>query len=158
MTKEPTLEEVIKNFRGMAYMGGIERSKERTDTTHEVFTDTAKAVDLINRIENQNPLLFTDPNKTIIDPAMGDGSLLGECLIRRMERGCSFGESLISLRGLDLMMDNVLLCRKRLLMGHTEYNWWAEKYLAQGDALQDKYSFGEPVHFGGNPDLFSQEL
>jgi hypothetical protein len=130
-------------------MGGIERSQERKDETHEVFTDTAKAIDLVNRIEVRNPALFSDPTKTIIDPAVGDGQLLSECLIRRLERGCDFGEALISLRGLDLMKDNVELCRERLLCGREEYRWWANKYIIQGDALKNAYNFGEPIKFGG---------
>ena len=149
MPKQPTLAEAIKHLRDRPYMGGIERSKERTDATHEVFTDSTKAIDLVNRIEKFNPKLFTDPSKTIIDPAVGDGTLLAECLIRRLERGCGFEESLITLRGLDLMLDNVELCRERLLCGCEQFRWWANKYIVQGDALNNAYNFGEPIKFGG---------
>ena len=157
LNKIPTLEEAIVHIRNRPYMSGVDRTKDRVDATEEVFTDTDKAIDLVNRIERHRPELFTNTNLTILDPCVGDGALLGECLIRRLERGCDFESSIKSLRGLDLMVDNIKLCRKKLLCGCEHLKSWAEQYLRVGDGLKDSYSFGNPVKFGGNPELFEQE-
>ena len=157
MNKKPTLEQAIEHIRNRPYMSGVDRSKERINATEEVFTDTDKAKDLVNRIEKYRPELFTDPNLTIVDPSCGDGMLLGECLIRRLERGCEFEASVKTLRGLDLMEDNINLCRSRLMCDYEPLQKWLEQYIRVGDGLTDSYSFGNPVKFGGNPDLFEQE-
>ena len=148
MTNQPTLEQVRESIRSHRYMSGVDRQTDRTDATEEVFTDTEKARDLVTRMWSHRPELFEDTTKTIIDPAVGDGQLLGECLIKRMESGNDFVSSLTTLRGLDLMQDNVELCRRRLICGYQPMRKWSEQYIVQGDCFKNDYTFGEPLTLG----------
>ena len=149
--KQPTLAEVTQSLRSHGYMTGIQRTQARTDQTEEVFTDWIKARDLIERMHRHRPELFTDTRRTILDPAVGDGQLLAECLILRMEQGNDFVSSLSTLRGLDLMQDNVVLCRQRLMCGYEPMRNHLTQYIRQGDCFQDDYLFGEGPAIG-HPD------
>jgi hypothetical protein len=70
---------------------------------------------MLDKLEQENPELFTDPTKTFIDNSCGDGEFLGEIVIRKMERsGCPLEQALYTTYGVDLMEDNVEECKKRL--------------------------------------------
>lgn len=142
------IEEIIKHIRSFGYMEGIDRSEDRTKKYGEVFTHQHLAVDAVDRLEFHDPTLFTDPTKIICDPACGDGMLLGEVLVRRLERGCDFEQSVLSLRGLDIHPDNVQRCLNRLCGTNKDLTEQMKKYIVVGDGLTNSYSFGDPVRFG----------
>jgi hypothetical protein len=97
-------------------MSGVDRDKLRIKQTAEVFTPNHLVIEMIDKLEEQEPSLFTDPTKTFIDNSCGDGEFLGEIVIRKMERsGCSLEEALSTTYGVDLMEDNVEECKKRLM-------------------------------------------
>lgn len=132
------LTEVIRHIRDREYMSGIERDKIRTKQTAEVFTPTA----LVQEILDQLPLdKFTDSTKTFIDNSCGDGQFLGEVLIRKMEHGSAFEQALSTIYGVDLMQDNVDLCRERMLCGKEEFRHIVEKNIVCADALRYHYRF-----------------
>jgi hypothetical protein len=89
---------------------------------------------------------FIDNTKTFLDPSCGDGQFLGEVLIRKMENGSTFEEALGTIYGVDLMIDNVDLCRERLLCGSKDPKHIAivEQNIYQDDALKFSYRF-EPM-------------
>jgi hypothetical protein len=96
-------------------MSGIDRDKLRIKKTAEVFTPQYLVIEMLDKLEEENPILFTDPSKTFIDNSCGDGEFLGEIVIRKMERsGCSLEQALSTTYGVDLMEDNVEECKKRL--------------------------------------------
>jgi type I restriction-modification system DNA methylase subunit len=95
-------------------MSGIDRDQLRIKATSEVFTPTPLVQELLDTIDQT---LFTDPLKTFLDPSCGDGQFLSEILIRKIENGSTFEQALGSIYGVDLMKDNVELCRERLLCG-----------------------------------------
>lgn len=96
-------------------MSGIDRDKLRIKKTAEVFTPQPLVIEMLDKLEEKNPILFTDPSKTFIDNSCGDGEFLGEIVIRKMERsGCSLEQALSTTYGVDLMEDNVEECKKRL--------------------------------------------
>jgi type I restriction-modification system DNA methylase subunit len=126
-------------------MGGVERDKLRVKVTGEVFTPT----ELVREMLEQIPVdQFTDPTKTFLDPSCGDGQFLGEVLIRKMENGSTFEQALSTIYGVDLMQDNVDLCRERLLCGREDLRHIVEKNIVCADALTYDYSFGERATFG----------
>jgi len=84
---------------------------------------------------------FTDTAKTFLDNSCGDGQFLGEVLIRKMENGSTFEEALSTIYGVDLMIDNVDLCRKRLLCGQENLRPLVEKNIQCRDALKFGYNF-----------------
>jgi type I restriction-modification system DNA methylase subunit len=119
-------------------MEGVERDKLRVKATGEVFTPT----DLVQEILEKIPLdQFQDPTKTFLDNSCGDGQFLGEVLIRKMENGSTFEQALSTVYGVDMMQDNVNLCRERLLCGHNQLRHIVEKNIVCHDALTYDYSF-----------------
>lgn len=140
----PTLSEVIAHAREREYMSGAERTQARIKATGEVFTPT----DLVQTVLDQLPQdMFTDPDKTVLDNSCGDGQFLSEVLIRKMENGATFEQALSTIYGVELMQDNVDLCRNRLLCGREDLRHIVEKNIVCADALTYDYSFGEPETF-----------
>jgi hypothetical protein len=135
------LNEVIDHIRNRSYMGGVERDKMRVKATGEVFTPTPLVQEILEKI----PLTqFTDPAKTFLDNSCGDGQFLGEVLIRKMENGSTFEQALSTIYGTDLMIDNVDLCRERLLCGQEQFRHIVEQNIQCRNALKFGYNF-EPM-------------
>lgn len=152
MTTLPTLNNVIAHARNREYMSGAERTQARIKATGEVFTPT----DLVQTVLDELPQeMFTDSTKTFLDNSCGDGQFLSEVLIRKIENGISFEEALSTIYGVDLMQDNVDLCRERLLCGQEHLRHIVEKNIVCHNALTYNYTFGEPETFGNG--LFSVE-
>jgi type I restriction-modification system DNA methylase subunit len=126
-------------------MSGVERDRARVKATGEVFTPTPLVQDILDRLD---PSLFRDPIKTFLDPSCGDGQFLGEVLIRKIENGSTFEQALETIYGVDLMQDNVDLCRERLLCGREDLRHIVEKNIVCHDALTYNYTFGESETFG----------
>lgn len=134
----PDLSKIIDHIRNRTYMGGVERDKLRVKATGEVFTPT----ELVREMLEQIPInRFQDPAKTFLDNSCGDGQFLGEVLIRKMENGSTFEQALQTIYGVDLMQDNVDLCRERLLCGRTDLAHIVERNIVCHDALTYDYSF-----------------
>lgn len=135
------LNEVIEHVRDRPYMGGVERDKLRVKQTEEIFTPTPlvqSSLDLLNSLDDE---LFTDPSKTFLDPSCGDGQFLGEILICKIEQGIDFETALSSIYGVDLMQDNVELCRDRLLCGQEDLRHIVEQNIVCADAVRYHYRF-----------------
>lgn len=139
------LEKAIKHIRDRNYMSGVQRDALRVKATQEVFTPTPMVQDILDKLD---PNLFQDAEQDFIDPTCGDGQFLGEVLIRKLNRGIDFETALSSLYGVDLMQDNVELCRDRLLCGQEHLRHIVEKNIVQGNALECNYTFGETEVFG----------
>ena len=144
------MNKIIDHIRNRTYKGGVERDKLRVKATGEVFTPTPLVQEILEKLPSEQ---FTDPAKTFLDPSCGDGQFLGEVLIRKMENGSTFEQALSTTYGVDLMQDNVDLCRERLLCGREDLRHIVEKNIVCADALTYDYSFGEQVTFGNG--LFS---
>jgi len=90
----------------------IERSTERIDETGEVFTPE----ELVNEILDEVPEeFFTDASKTICEPSVGEGVFLVEILKRRILIGLNPTKALHTLYGVDIMEDNIQVCKYNLL-------------------------------------------
>lgn len=135
------IEEIIKHIRDREYMGGIERKKARVKSTGEVFTPTELCIEIVDKLEQDNPTLFSDPAKTFLDPSCGDGQLLSEVVIRKVQRGSTLEQALSTVYGVDLKMDNVLICRERLICGREELRSVVEQNIVQSDGLRYRYNF-----------------
>lgn len=90
----------------------IVRSKERIQSTGEVFTPDVLVDEILSKIE---PELFKDPSKTFIDPACGDGNFLVQVLQRKLDGGSTPAQALSTIFGVDIMPDNIERCQDRLL-------------------------------------------
>ena len=139
------LSKVIDHIRNRSYMSGIERDSVRVKATQEVFTPTDMVIDILDRMDQK---LFSNTDQDFIDPTCGDGQFLGEVLIRKIENGIDFESALSSIYGVDMMSDNVELCRERLLCGREDLRHIVEKNIVCANALEYNYSFGEVETFG----------
>ena len=136
----------IEYCRNREYMSGIERDKLRIKQTAEVFTPTPLVQELIDKLEQEDPTLFSDPTKTFLDNSCGDGQFLSEVVIRKMERsGCTLEQALSTTYGVEFMEDNVIECRTRLAGPDPtpEILEIVTKNIIHHDALTYNYSFGE---------------
>ena len=132
--------------RDREYMSGVERDKLRIKQTAEVFTPTPLVQEMLDKLEEQDPTLFSDPNKTFLDNSCGDGQFLSEVVIRKMERsGCNLIQALKTTYGVELMEDNVIECKKRLTGPNPtpEILEIVNKNIVCHDALTYDYKFGE---------------
>ena len=119
-------------------MSGIEREKSRVKATGEVFTPTPLAQEQLDRLPIE---LYANFNKTFLDPSCGDGQFLSEVLIRKIENGSTFEQALSTIYGVDIMPDNVELCRERLLCGRNDLRHIVEQNIVCADALRYHYRF-----------------
>jgi len=149
------LNEVIEHIRNHSYMSGIERDKLRTKATAEVFTPTPLVQEMLDQLPQEE---FTDPTKTFLDPSCGDGQFLGEVIIKKMENGSTFEQALSTTYGVDLMQDNVDLCRERLLCGKEEYRSIVENNIVCADALKYHYRFDGSPPYDPTPEEKQKEL
>ena len=125
-------------------MSGIEREETRVKATGEVFTPTELVQEVLDQLPQEQ---FADINKTFLDPACGDGQFLGEILIRKIENGSTFEQALSTVYGVDLMEDNVELCRERLLCGREDLRHIVEQNIVCADGLRYHYRFdGSPPY------------
>ena len=94
-----------------SYMSEIERDKQRIQSTAEHFTPTDLVIEMLSNIDINR----LGAGKTILDPACGDGQFLTaikwvKVYIHQMTEE----EALQDIYGVDIMRDNVDLCKKRL--------------------------------------------
>ena len=94
-----------------AYMSEIERDKQRIQSTAEHFTPTDLVIEMLGNIDINR----LGPGKTVLDPACGDGQFLMavKCVKVHIHQ-MTEEEALEDIYGVDIMRDNVDLCKKRL--------------------------------------------
>ena len=147
------LNEYIEHSRDFNYMSGIERGALRIKETQEVFTRTELVQSFLDDFEKQYPKAFLDSSKTFIDNSCGDGQILSEVIIRKMERSnCTLEQALSTTYGVELMEDNVKLCKERLAGPNPtqEILDILDKNIVCHDALTYDYSFGGEVWWKGS--------
>ena len=109
------MNEYVLFIRDREYMSGVERDKLRIKQTAEIFTPTLLVQEMLDKLEKQDPTLFSDETKTFLDNSCGDCQFLAEVVIRKMEKsGCSLEQALSTTYGVELMLDNVNECKRRL--------------------------------------------
>ena len=131
---------IIEHIRNRSYMSGIERDAARVKATQEVFTPTPMVQELLDKFPIE---VFADHDQTFIDPTCGDGQFLGEVLIRKIENGSTFEQAISTIYGVDLMEDNVELCRERLLCGREDLRHIVEQNIVCADGLRYHYRFDD---------------
>ena len=139
------IDDVINHIRNRPYMSGIERDALRVKSTGEVFTPTEVVIETLNKLPIE---YFSDPEQPFVDPSCGDGQYLGEVLIKKMENGLDFETALSTTFGVDIMQDNVELCRERLLCGRDDLKHIVERTIVCHDGLTYDYNFQEGQSFG----------
>lgn len=88
------------------------KTKERIKATGEVFTPQWLVDEMLDKLPQD---VFTNPEKTFIDPACGDGNFLVRVLERKIQNGSTPLQALQTTYGVDIMQDNIDDCRRRLI-------------------------------------------
>jgi hypothetical protein len=152
------LSKYISYSRDREYMSGIERDKLRVKATSEVFTRTEDVQILLNEFDDD---VWMDINQKFIDPSCGDGQFLSEVVIRKMERsGCTLEQALSTTYGVELMEDNVKLCKERLAGPEPteEILEILDKNIICADALTYHYRFDDTHPTGSLEELKMKEF
>lgn len=126
------IEDIKNHIRNRPYMSGVERSEQRKRELQEVFT-TDKILKDFDKFDQD---YFKDPELPFVDPCCGDGSLLGEALIRKVENGIDFETALSQLFGCDIEQTNVDATKQRLLCGRTDLQYLVDKNIYCWNALE----------------------
>jgi len=139
------LSNYIEHARNRDYMSGIDRNKLRVKQTAEVFTPTQLVQEMLEKLEDEDPTIFTDSTKTFLDNSCGDGQFLSEIIIRKIERGSTFIEAISTTYGVEFMEDNVIECRARLAGPNPtqEVLDIVENNIVHHNALTYHYEFGK---------------
>lgn len=132
------LDNIYKHLFTREYMGGVDRDQSRIKSNGEVFTPTSLVEEILNKMD---PKLFVDSSSTFLDNSCGDGQFLASVLYRKLENNIDFETALSTIYGVDLMIDNVDLCRERLLCGQEHLRHIVEQNIQQADGLKYKYDF-----------------
>jgi hypothetical protein len=138
LSKIMNIEHIKDHIRNRPYMGDIERDKNRTLQSSEFFTPTIEVQLMLDEYPQEQ---FSDPASIWCDNSCGDGQFLGEVLIRKIENGIDFETAIGTIYAVDLMQDNVDLCRERLLCGFEEYRHIVEKNIICNNSVTYDYSF-----------------
>ena len=103
--------EIMRLTDEHGYMSGVDRMTDRVKKTGEVFTPTPLVLEMLQKM----PLETFAPGKTVFDPSCGDGQFLVPVKYLKMFAfGMTEEDALKDIYGVDIMRDNVDLCRSRL--------------------------------------------
>lgn len=89
----------------------ITRSKERVKSSGEVFTPPELVNEMLDKLP---PEIWSDPSKTFIDPASGDGNFLVEAKKRLLQHRDEIHILENQLFAVDIMPDNIEVLQHRL--------------------------------------------
>ena len=138
------LTNIYKHLFDREYMSGTEREDSRIKATGEVFTPTWLVEEILDDMDQE---MFVNAEKTFLDPSVGDGQFLASVLYRKLRNGIDFETALGTIYGVDLMQDNVELCRDRLLCGREDLRYIVEQNIVCADGLRYHYRFdGSPPY------------
>lgn len=83
------------------------KTKSRIQETAEVFTPLLLVNEILDKLEQTDPTMFTDPNKTFLDNSCGSGQFLIEVVRRKRKHRSTNQQIFDTVFGVDIMVDNV---------------------------------------------------
>ena len=118
------------------YMSGIDRMSDRVKKTGEIFTPIELVIEILQKMNIDE---FA-PGKTVVDPACGDGQFLVPVKwIKVLHHGMTEEDAIKDIYGVDIMRDNVDLCKKRL--GGSGGNIYMGNTLDPNTKLEDQTEY-----------------
>ena len=100
----------IDAMKNGVYQDGINRSADRVKRNGEVFTPTALVNEMLDKLDKHGWI-----GKDTLDPCCGNGQFLVEALRRKIKAGMQGFQALQEIYGIELMRDNVVVTRNRLV-------------------------------------------
>ena len=132
------------------YMSGVDRMSDRVKKTGEVFTPTDTVVQMIELTGIDK----FEPGKTVFDPMCGDGQMLVTVKwLKVLHFGMTEEDAIKDIYGVDIMRDNVDMCKKRL--GGSGGNIYMGNTLDPNTKLEDQteYEYRRILDLFGGPNL-----
>ena len=122
------------------FINEITNDNDRQKALGEVFTPAALVKISLDGLTRITTDAFSNPNYTFCDTMCGDGQFLIEVLNKKIAAGIKVEQALKTIFGVELMQDNVLLCRSRLLdiAGDNEET---RKIINQNIVCHDTFSY-----------------
>ena len=103
--------EISLQMNNHDYMTGVTRTITRIKATGEIFTPTELVIEMLKSTPDE----CIGPTKNVLDPACGDGQfLVGVKWLKVLKFGMKEEDALSEIYGVDIMRDNVDICKKRL--------------------------------------------
>lgn len=131
-------EKIIELTDQHEYMSGIDRETYRLKQTAEVFTPTWLVIDVIKNLGIEK----FKPGETVLDPSCGDGQFLVPIKwIKVIHYGMTEESALEEIFGVDIMPDNVELCKKRLSKNNENLIKIVNKNIVCANSLHYNYKF-----------------
>lgn len=94
------------------------KRQARKKATAEDFTPAWLVNQMLDKLKEYSPESLSNPYKTFLDPACGNGNMLVEVLKRKLAKFAPSKDDpsriLASIYGCDIMIDNINECRLRL--------------------------------------------
>ena len=100
----------IQQFIDRDYVTDVR--KNRRKVTQEFFTPYSIIKRMCDKIPDDE---WADPEKTFLEPCMGDGNFVCYIIWNRIQHGIDWKTALKTLYGLELMHDNVIECHDRVI-------------------------------------------
>lgn len=80
--------------------------------TAEFFTPSDLVKHMCDKVDEET---WADPKKTFLEPSAGNGNFCVEIIERRLSHGVDWETTLKTLFAVELMSDNVIECRQRII-------------------------------------------
>ena len=100
----------IQQFIDRDYVTDVR--KNRRKVTQEFFTPYSIIKRMCDKIPDDE---WSDPEKTFLEPCMGDGNIVCYIIWNRIQHGIDWKTSLKTLGGVELMADNVKETKERVI-------------------------------------------
>ena len=147
--------EIVRRVHDSQADHQVERTADRVGLTAEIFTPA----ELVGRLLSSLPPDALSPGRLVLDPACGDGQfLLAVKLAKMLIWGMTEEDALAEIYGVDIIAENVAICRQRLGGGFIAVgNALRPEELVEGQTDSDRrlleHIFGaaEPTLFSTNP-------
>ena len=103
----------IEQFIDHNYITDIRENRRRGNNgTQEFFTPYSIVKRMCDKIPDSD---WADPEKTWLEPCMGDGNFICYIIWNRIQHGVDWQTALETLYGVELQLDNVLECHDRVI-------------------------------------------
>jgi len=88
------------------------KTRDRVKDFGEVYTPLNLVRDMLSEIPQET---WSNPDKTFFEPACGNGNFLIEVIKKKIDNGVSPIDAIRGTYGVDIIYDNVIECRVRLM-------------------------------------------
>lgn len=89
--------------------------EDRKKQTAEFFTPPFLVNNMLDKLIEYSKDCLSNPEITFLDPSCGNGNMLIEVLKRKLNNGISSIKALETIFGCDIIDENIIECRDRLL-------------------------------------------